>query len=68
MNRQNLTPNIKRRFDRNHTCPICGKVIEDYDNIVVTVRKIRRCKQYIFTHEECFVNEEKIKEKEKCCI
>ena len=54
MIRQDLTQTQKRRLDNNNTCPICNNRIDDFDDIIFTVRRRRKCKEYTFYHEWCF--------------
>lgn len=58
MKRDNLSTTEKRRFEKNNICPICGKQINDNDNLLFTVKKKRRCKLYTFYHERCLKNGE----------
>ena len=59
MTRSDLTDTEKRRLQANSTCPICVKSIKDTDKIIFTIKRKRRCKQYVFYHEECLINGEK---------
>ena len=56
MTRNNLTETSKRRLDTNNICPICNELIEDDDELLFTIRRKRRCKQYIFYHKKCLIN------------
>ena len=60
MTRNNLTETSKRRLDANNICPICNELIRDEDELLFTIRRKRRCKQYIFYHRKCLINESKI--------
>ena len=57
MTRNNLTGTSKRRLDANNICPICNELIRDDDELLFTIRRKRRCKQYIFYHRRCLINE-----------
>ena len=59
MTRNDLNSTEKRRLDANSTCPICVQKIKDDDKIIFTIKRKRRCKQYVFYHEECLINSEK---------
>lgn len=59
MIRSNLTITSKRRLDSNNICPICNEIINDNDKLLFTVRRKRRCKQYVFYHERCLIKEGK---------
>ena len=66
MTRDDLSNTAKRRLTANQSCPICNKIIHDDEELLFTVRRRRRCKQYIFYHERCLINgEEKNKTKGK---
>jgi hypothetical protein len=60
--RKDLTRTQKRRLDANNICPKCVSAIQDDEDLVFTVKRKRRCKQYIFYHERCLINEEKEKQ------
>ena len=64
MTRSDLNDTEKRRLQANPLCPKCDCLIKDDDKIIFTIKRKRRCKQYVFYHEECLINGEK-KEKEK---
>jgi hypothetical protein len=57
--RSDLNATEKRRLKANPSCPICTELIKDDDKIVCTIKRKRRCKQYIFYHERCLINGEK---------
>lgn len=59
MKRNNLTRTEQRRLDANNTCPICSKMINDDEKLLFTIKRKRRCKQYVFYHERCLINGEK---------
>ena len=59
MTRSDLTDTEKRRLQTNPICPICVQSIKDTDKIIFTIKRKRRCKQYVFYHEECLINGEK---------
>lgn len=59
MTRSDLNDTEKRRLQANPLCPICGQPIKDHHKIIFTVKRKRRCKQYVFYHEECLINGEK---------
>jgi hypothetical protein len=59
MTRGDLNSTAKRRLNANMSCPICNQPIKDDDNIVYTIKRKRRCKQYIFYHERCLINGKK---------
>ncbi len=62
MTRIDLTRTVKRRLDSYKSCPICNNKIKDNEDLVYTIKRKRRCKEYIFYHERCLINEEKKKE------
>ena len=64
MTRSNLNSTGKRRLDANRSCPICNELIKDDDRIVCTIKRKRRCKQYIFYHERCLIDGKKEETKE----
>ena len=64
MTRSDLNDTEKRRLQANPLCPKCNQLIKDDDKIIFTIKRKRRCKQYVFYHEECLINGEK-EEKEK---
>ena len=59
MTRSDLNDTEKRRLQGNPICPICAQSIKDDDKIIFTIKRKRRCKQYVFYHEECLINGEK---------
>ena len=59
MTRSNLNSTEKRRLQANMSCPICNQLIKDDENIIFTIKRKRRCKQYVFYHEGCLINGEK---------
>lgn len=65
MTRSDLNSTAKRRLKANLSCPICSELIQDDDNIICTIKRKRRCKQYIFYHERCLINGEKEEAKSK---
>ena len=59
MTRSDLNSTEKRRLQANMSCPICNQLIKDDENIIFTIKRKRRCKQYVFYHERCLINGEK---------
>ena len=59
MTRSDLNSTGKRRLEANRSCPICNEFIKDDDKILCTIKRKRRCKQYIFYHERCLIDGEK---------
>lgn len=59
MTRDDLGQTAQRRLEANNLCPKCNKVITDTDNILFTIIRKRRCKQYTFYHERCLIDGEK---------
>jgi hypothetical protein len=64
MTRSDLNDTEKRRLQNNPLCPKCNHLIKDDEKIIFTIKRKRRCKQYVFYHEECLINGEK-EEKEE---
>jgi hypothetical protein len=62
MTRSDLNDTEKRRLQANPLCPKCNYLIKDDEKIIFTVKRKRRCKQYVFYHEECLINGEKEEE------
>lgn len=50
-----MNDTIKRRFAFRKECPICGKPINDYDDIQYIKFQYGRIKMYSFFHTMCLV-------------
>lgn len=55
-----LTAYERRRFNKERTCPVCGKEIRDFDDFIMLKKRNRRFVYYKFVHKECEHGAERI--------
>lgn len=56
MKYEELSPYVKRRFNKARICPECNQVIFNEDDFIVEIKTIARSKYYIFSHARCVTN------------
>lgn len=55
MIKQEMTRTIQRHFSRRSACPICGKQIEEFDDVQQVSYRMGRCRLYTFFHTKCLI-------------
>lgn len=56
MIKQEMTKTIQRHFQRRGLCPICGGLIEEFDDVQQVSYRMGRCRLYTFFHTKCLVD------------
>lgn len=55
MVKQEMSQTILRHFKKRGKCPICGEIIEDFDDVQQVKYRNGRYTMYSFFHTQCLV-------------